>query len=394
MVKMNIHQQSTLRMISGEKGQSVEIDGSIIDSGFLKKFPGSTLSIFMYLVTHFDKNNYFITTRVDEICSKIPYTKNEVQQGLDSLQNNDLIMINDQAYENDKFQIYINFEKVAHISEKDNDEKEQFAAEKESASRPKTEKKEYAEQSIKTGNNLQESGGQNPENLKHLKIIQKFIPENKDTTAEMQKIKKWLNDFDKKVIKELILRVKKWQKKNNKNTEQAYYYMNSIIEDWYEKESFSYEKLQHFDQMYRETRELAEIYGIDSWKNVDTVQMKTFKSWLTDDDFSLSLEVAKYAVKQAIIRKSDGQPSLKYIEDNYIRPWKNAEIRSVQEAKNYLARQDNRNFTHPKNNQNTQDKQKSSGSSQKNSSSRTASKKSSWNNFPWKLDKITQGGSP
>ncbi|MFW5984929.1 MAG: DnaD domain protein [Halanaerobiaceae bacterium] len=354
MDKIDIYQQQTLKITSGKKSQSVELGADIIEAGFLHKFPGPTLAIFLYLITHFEGNNYFITTTIETICRNVPYEIKKVNEGLNLLQENDIIMINKLDDKNEELQIYINFEKVADLSED-----------------KKPDNKTTNQKDNNSSASSTESGQRNEHNQQE--ILKSFIPEDLDNRAALKEIDKWQNDFDKKVIQELIRRVKKWQKNNNHDTKQAYYYLKTIIEDWYDKEIFSYERLQHFDQLYRETKELAQTYGLNNWKNVNTVQMKTFKSWLTDD-FSLSLEVAKLAIKEAIKRKKDGQPSLKYIEDNYIIPWKNAEIKTTQQAKNYLA--ENRNSNHRQ-------------STQQNDKTETTS----WDTFPWKINKITQGGT-
>lgn len=63
--------------------------------------------------------------------------------------------------------------------------------------------------------------------------------------------------------------------------------------------------------------------------------MEIFQSWLTGD-FPLSKSVACFAIQQAIRRKKGARPSLKYIEDNFISPWKQARIKSIDQAEALL----------------------------------------------------------
>ena len=343
MEKANIFQQQTLKITSGKKSQSIELGADIIEAGFLNKFPGPTLAIFLYLVTHFDKNQYYITTRIQNIEDNIPYNKKTIHEGLEYLENNDIIMINRKNNSSKNLEIYFDFEQLADLEQTDSDSQKK---------QPKQTKKT----SQKTDNKLFEQ-------------LKAFIPDGYNKNNEHKLLKEWLQDFDHKVVAELIRRVQKWQKNNNHNQEQVYRYLKKISQDWYDKKIFSYERLQQFDRMYRETRELAQTYGIKNWNNVTPVHMNTFHSWLTED-FSLSIEVAKFAIQTAIKRKSDGQPSLKYIEDNYINPWKKAQIKTVAQAKSYMQKSNN-SYKQTQKSEKTTD---------------------TWEQFPWQIEKTTQGG--
>ena len=363
MDKINIFQQRTLKITSGQKSQSVELDANIIEAGFLHKFPGSTLAIFLYLVTHFDKNQYFITTDINTLAEHLPYEIKTIENGLEHLEKDDIIMINHINKTIEKLQIYFNFEKLAEIK-----------------TETVSSKMKRSEQS--QNNNKNKQSKQNiPQPKKQddfFSRLEAFIPEGYKKEKEIKVLKQWLQDFEQEVLEELIRRVEKWRDNNNQNREQCYHYLKAIINDWYDKEIYTYKKLQHFDRMFRETRELAKIYGIKNWNNVTSVHMNTFKSWLSGES-SLSMEVAKFAIKTAIKRKSDGQPSLKYIEDNFINPWKKASIKTVKEARKYLHK--NRgSYKDKKNN-----KQYSSSKKENNNQA--------WENFPWQIDKITQGGT-
>src|SRR6056297_2925627 len=144
-----------------------------------------------------------------------------------------------------------------------------------------------------------------------------------------------VNDFEAKLIKELVRRTYKWVNKNNKNKKEGFYYVDGIVDDWYSKEIFDYERIKYFDKLYRDTNELAKCYGFKNWHNINKAQMEIFHSWLNDKD-GLSLTIAKYAIKEAFRKKSDGQPSLKYIEDNFIIPLKENNTKSKSQAKKVL----------------------------------------------------------
>lgn len=334
MTDFKILQQNTMKFSTENDNncQSVAISEDIINKGFLKKFPGSTLAIFLYLITHLDKNNFFITTSVNSINEKLPYNQEEIKKGLNILSEKDIIMIDSKENKDKKnnFKIYINFEEV-----------------------------------IKNNFDKKKKDKTKSENISnHLKQLMLFVPEKKINQSIINDFNKWIDDFEPEVIKELIRRVNKWCKNNNNETEEAYHYLKAIVKDWYKKKIFTYERLQFFDKLYQETRELAQTYGIKQWQNINSVQMQTFKSWL-NGDFALSLPVAKFAIKEAIKRKKDGQPSLKYIEDNYIKPWKKENIKTVKQAQMFL-----NNY-------------------KKNSGQNKKQQKTNWESFPWELDKIT-----
>jgi len=347
----NICQQETIRIISGNNCPSVEIDKEVIENGFLEKFPGSTLAIFLFLITHLNKNGCFVAENIGLISNHLPCNKKQVIEGLSQLQKNKIIMI---ASENNKaIKIYLNFEKLA-------------TPEKSFPDQQKADEFDYQ----KENDTDTDSQPKKTENIQ-LQALKEFLPVDREQKNIIKQYQKWLNDFDAEVIQELIRRIKKWCNSNSGKKKQAYYYMSAIVEDWYKKEIFSYTRLQLFDRLYRESNELAATYGIRDWKNVNPVQMETFQKWLTGDA-ALSLRVAKFAIQQAIKRKKDGQPSLKYIEDNFINPWKQASIKNINQAREFL---DKNSFKKSK-------KKKEKKPVNQN-----------WESFNWDMDQITQGGS-
>lgn len=109
------------------------------------------------------------------------------------------------------------------------------------------------------------------------------------------------------MVKELIRRVDKWLNKYNNPVDKAFPYLTGIIDDWYQKGISSYQELQYFDNLYRETRELAELYGLSKWHNIKPVHMETFNRWLKED-YPLSVDVVKLAIQEAFQRKKTDNP--------------------------------------------------------------------------------------
>jgi hypothetical protein len=141
------------------------------------------------------------------------------------------------------------------------------------------------------------------------------------------------------MLKELVRRVDKWLKRQggSDHLQGAYAYLKAIIDNWYQEEITSYEKLQQQDKLHRETKELARAYGIRSFSS-NTAQLKTFQSWLTGEQ-ALSKELALAAIREAVRRKRDGQPSLKYVEDNFINPIKELGISNLADFRRWLQKE-------------------------------------------------------
>ena len=371
MSKLNIFQQNNVKITGDEISQSIEIDKEVIDNGFLKNFPDSTLSIFLYLTTHI-KNNNSVTIKPANISECLPFKLKTIIKGLNYLEENDIINVIHNE-NNPSFKIKINFESISQSRNDSGIEDSDKNTENTNSENIDLPYKDIIRKDSVSIKELTE-------------VLVSFIPFDKKKEEIKNNINQWIEDFETEVLQELIRRVLKWQKNTNHTKEKAFYYMKAIIEDWYDKEVFTYDRLQYFDQLYRETRELANIYGVKSY-NLDSVQMKTFKNWLTDD-FALSLSVAKYAIRQAIKRKKDGQPSIQYIEDNFIKPWKKAEIRTVHQAKKYL--ESNRKSNNDSNNShNSTTNTTETQSNVSNDNSKTQNK-SDWDDFSWDLDELMQ----
>jgi len=89
---INIKQQKKINICSDEDLFSIEIGRSVIDNGLLKQFPGSTLPIFLYLISHLENDNY-VNTNTTIISSYLPdsFELKEIEEGLKLLQKLELI---------------------------------------------------------------------------------------------------------------------------------------------------------------------------------------------------------------------------------------------------------------------------------------------------------------
>lgn len=146
-----------------------------------------------------------------------------------------------------------------------------------------------------------------------------------------------METFSHETIRELIRRVKKATDENQDMKPLPY--LRAIVRDWVNAGIHSLEDLQKADKLHRETYELALEFGLQRAREMTPQHKKTLLSWITkrdNGDYGLSVDVAKLAIQEAIRRKRDGRPSLQYIENNFINPWKKARLSSVEEAREYL----------------------------------------------------------
>ena len=332
-----------IRICCDNEQQSVELGRESINHGFLKTLPGPSLPVFLYLITHIDENQS-LKTNPAIMAGFLALNRENIKEGLKILKENEYIKLNELKKGNYTYEIKMNLDKIVGSCYFDNKKEN------------KEELKGYRKKVINE-NEL--------ENSDYKKALVSFLPEEIDQSLIEEEIEHWLKDFDEKMIKELIRRVNKWINKNNKSSKEGFYYLHGIIDDWYNKEIFAYERLKYFDRMYRETSELAKTYGLKNWYNVSESQMEIFYNWLNDDN-GISLNLAKFAVKEAFRRKSDGQPSLKYIEDNFITPLKENDIKNINEAKNVL----NNNYDYEK------------------SDSKNPAQQKSWEIFEWDIEDL------
>ncbi|MFW6034826.1 MAG: hypothetical protein ACOCRZ_01090 [Halothermotrichaceae bacterium] len=320
---ITINQQKKIIISGNNSSQSVEISKSAVNNGFLKNFSGPGLAIFLYLITHINDSNY-LETNPTIISSYISnsYTIDDIKKSLKDLEKNNIIKISPKRKGSYTYKITI--QRI--------NARQDFTTKKDTNAKKTIDLKKYFN---RTDLRQQVLTTSSPGREKLFLAILTFVPPGTNIEMVETEIINWLNTFDTKMIKELIRRVDKWIKKYDNPPEEAYNYLRGIVDDWYQKEIDDYQGLQHFDQLYRETKELAAVYGFKEWHNVKPAHMETFKSWLTED-FPLSLPVIKFAIKEAFKRKSDGQPSLTYIENNFIKPFKKSGVKNLNNAKSVV----------------------------------------------------------
>ncbi|HKL13960.1 MAG TPA: hypothetical protein VJ907_10170 [Halanaerobiales bacterium] len=313
MENIKLIEHRKIRICCDNEKQSIELGRDSIDHGFLKTLPGPSLPVFLYLITHLDNNN-LIKTNPAIMAGFLTLDREQIKEGLKILNNNNYIDLQEKKEGNYTYKIELNLNKIVGSCYFDNSKKQ------------KKKLKKYRNKVIKETDLVDED---------YKKALISFLPEEVENSLIEEEIEHWLKDFDKTMIKELIRRVDKWVKNNNKSSKEGFYYLHGIIDDWYNKEIFEYKRLKYFDRMYRETNELAKCYGLKNWYNVSEAQMEIFYDWLNDKN-GINISLAKFAIKEAFKRKSDGQPSLKYIEDNFIIPFKENNIKNIREAKSVL----------------------------------------------------------
>ncbi len=310
---------------------SVEISNQAIDNGFLKLFDGPGLAIFLYLITHCDEKGY-LETNSTTISSYLPasYTLSTIKDTLKFFEINDIIEFPQVRQGDYTYKLKLKFDKIEGFLNQGYLSSSSPTDKMRSNGTPNTyyNKKELRKVVLNKANPSQQDLYQ---------ALLTFVSPDENIETALGEIEKWLETFEDKLLQELVRRVVKWIEKYDNPPEKSFHYLKGILDDWYQKEIFDYKRLKHFDQLYRETRELAATYGIKDWQNVKPIHMETFLSWLTDG-YPLSSALVKYAINEAFRRKSNGHPSLKYIEDNFVIPWKKAEIKTINEARAFLKR--------------------------------------------------------
>ena len=321
--QFSIKYQKKISFFSEADQQIIELGNTAIEQGFLKAFPGTSLAIFFYLITHLNGDNC-LQTNTTLIASYLPaeLERTAIEEGLNYLAQHDLIEISPRREGDYRYTISVKVENLSNLaglapvnSDGQEDEDNNF------------------KERVKIRQRVIKQTTSGPAEIK--KALLSFLPTGSEPRLAGEQIDQWLESFELAVLQELIRRVDKWINKNHAAGEQAFNYLSGIVADWYRKEIFNYKRLQYFDQLYRESRELASAYGIKNWQNLTPSHLEVFKSWLSED-FPLSKSVACFAIQEAIKRKKGACPSLQYIENNFISPWKQARIKSIEQAKAYL----------------------------------------------------------
>lgn len=292
--------------------RTVSLGTDLINRGFLTQFPGSSLAAFLLLAS---KGAELEAKKLSlqELNCLIPGSLDEVITGLEYLQEREIIVFEKSNPQQKRFDLRsLKKEEKIYISLNP------------SGLMPSQKNEEPAPTTI-NDNDL-------------VKKLIEFFPGQSGSQARKQaetEIKRWCDDFPPGLIEELLNRVHKWLEHPQNPHERAHYYLRAIISDWYEKEIFSFEKLQEYDRLYRETRELARIYGFKNYHQLNPIQLETLQSWLKGGQ-GLSVQLACWAVKKAVKQKRDGRPSLDYIERNYIQPLKDAGVQNTEAAEAFF----------------------------------------------------------
>lgn len=315
-MKHNYYKKS-IDLSEAESRQLLTLGDSLIEKGFLRQFSGDQTKVLLYLLTHVKEAN--------KIEIELPLAAGALGMGIEAL-NTSLKqlagtgVINRQTAEEENFfRCFLSLEAVL----------------------TKNDKNSVAEKSSTTGAEVRQQlikSNSASENEIAAALIS-FLPPANRNIHRREEIKSWLNDFEAPMLKELVRRVDKWLKRQGggDHLQGAYAYLKAIIDNWYQEEITTYEMLQVQDKLHRETRKLAQAYGIRSFSS-NTAQLKTFQSWLSGEQ-ALSKELALAAIREAVRRKRDGQPSLKYVEDNFINPIKELGINNLADFRRWLQKE-------------------------------------------------------
>ena len=298
--------------------QTVTIADTLLEKGLLRNYTGNECKILLYLFTHRRKEN-IAEIELPLAAAALGIEMKKLEKSLSSLKNKGVIKSKQQkSSELLTYKLELNNLITKLTREEEIENTEEVSA------------KELRRQVIKS-KMLSES--------EIAAALISFLPPENRNIHRREEIKGWLNDFELKMLKELIRRVDKWLQREGGGDYMAgsFSYLRKIVQSWYEEEITSYEKLQQQDKLYRETRELAKAYGINAFSS-NTAQLKTFQSWLSGPQ-ALSKELALAAIREAVRRKRDGQPSLKYIEDNFINPIKELNINNLADFKRWLQKE-------------------------------------------------------
>ena len=347
--------------------QTVTIADTLLEKGLLRNYTGDECKILLYLFTHRRKEN-IAEIELPLAAAGLGIEMESLKESLNSLI--DKKVLKTEASQNSKFLTYrlkLN-NLITEVKEK-------------------TEIKNEAEVSAQELRRQVIQSKATSESEIAAALISFIPPENRNIHRR-EEIKGWLNDFELKMLKELIRRVDKWLQREGGGDFMvgSFSYLRKIVQSWYEEEITSYEKLQQQDKLYRETRELAKAYGINAFSS-NTAQLKTFQSWLSGEQ-ALSKELALAAIREAVRRKRDGQPSLKYVEDNFINPIKELNINNLADFKRWLQKEmDNNAGEADQRDQKTADKsnseKKQAKENKKSKNGKKAAKKSK-NDYKWK----------
>ncbi|CCU79924.1 DnaD and phage-associated region [Halanaerobium saccharolyticum subsp. saccharolyticum DSM 6643] len=360
-----IYYKKNIDLSEPESRQLLTFGDSLIEKGFLRQFSGDETKVLIYLLTHLKEDN--------EIEIELPLAAGALGLKIKNLRKiiSNLAVtgiINRETAEGESFfNSYLNLKAVIEKKE----ESEQFTNVSTAGAGSEVRKQ------LINSNSASEN--------EIAAALISFLPPNNRNIHRREEIKSWLNDFENKMLKELVRRVDKWLKRQggSDHLQGAYAYLKAIIDNWYQEEITTYEKLQKQDKLHRETKELARAYGIRSFSS-NTAQLKTFQSWLSGEQ-ALSKELALAAIREAVRRKRDGQPSLKYVEDNFINPIKELGISSLADFRRWLQKEMDQKSSEPdQRDQNTSKNKNKKEDKNKADKSKTKNSDENKDNYKWK----------
>jgi len=309
--------RKTVDLSEADSRQLLTLGDSLIEKGFLRQFSGTETKVLLYLLTH-RKEASEIEIELPLAAGALGMEIEDLKSALKGLAGTGIISRQPTA-ENNFFRCFLSLEAVL----------------------METENKKVVEESSTAGAEIRKQliNSNSASKNEIAAALISFLPPASRNIHRREEIKSWLNDFEPRMLKELVRRVDKWLKRQGAtdHLQGAYAYLKAIIDSWYQEEITTYEKLQQQDKLHRETKELARAYGIRSFSS-NTAQLKTFQSWLSGEQ-ALSKELALAAIREAVRRKRDGQPSLKYVEDNFINPIKELGINNLADFRRWLQKE-------------------------------------------------------
>ncbi len=303
--------------------QSVELTKDIVQSGFLKNLPGSMLPVYLYILTHVEAN-FTLSITPEKMAELLPYTPLEIEMALTMLKRHKFIIL-----EESDIGYSIELAIPPGVSSESLSSPSEIMTTVESEGSTVSRNSQLIDYILK-------QKAFSEEDL--VRAISSMMPAQNLNYGFRQEVDYWFKTFDKEVIKELIRRTDEaWQRDPEMNCQA---YMRKIASEWIAEQIITFSDLESSDKIYRQVKSLLEEFGIERQKEMTRTHWRTVYSWInsiSEEDFALSVNVAKYAIQQAILRKSDGRPSLNYIEDNFIKPFKEKKIKTIEEAQTFLS---------------------------------------------------------
>lgn len=292
----------------------ISLSTTALKHGFFAGWTGDQLALFFLLLAYADQD---LTGRVDidKLQDRMPAPASPPREILAGLEEAGAVEIEG---EGNFFSYHLNLQAVNRQSRSSTDDLEQ---------------EERFLRELLSGRPVSEQ-----ELVKGLVLI--LAPE-KLTGHLRQEIEEIMTSFHPELVRELIRRVKKALEDNPDLKPLPY--LRAIVREWIKNGIKEPEDLQNADRLHRETYELAMEFGLSRAWEMSPSHREVLLSWITardDQDFALSVEVARWAIQEAMRSKRDGRPSLNYIERNFIQPLKNARVSCINEAQEALAQKE------------------------------------------------------